>query len=130
MAGADHLVPSDAQLTWATNPPEVDVDSLIGLDLAKLLKGCRADTVLLTVDACRDSLGTPSYGGPTTNFPAHRDRIAVLFGCGPGQTCGSDEQLGSHFSRALAEALHADSSPQTVADVIAHTTRRTTEFAR
>lgn len=130
IGGADHLVPSDAQLTWATTPPQVDVDSLIGLDLAKLLRGSRAGTVLITVDACRDETGTASYGGPATNFPAGQDRIAVLFGCGPGQTCGSDETQGSHFSRALAEALHADSSPRTVAEVIAHTARRTTELAR
>ena len=130
IGGADHLVPADAQLTWATTPPQVDVDSLIGLDLAKLLRGSRAGTVLITVDACRDETGTASYGGPATNFPAGQDRIAVLFGCGAGQTCGSDETQGSHFSRALAEALHADSSPRTVAEVIAHTVRRTTEIAR
>ncbi|MGQ4385313.1 HD domain-containing protein [Streptomyces sp. SAS_270] len=130
VGGADYLVPADAQLTWATTPPQVALDSLIGLDLAELLRGCRAETVLLTVDACRDSADSASYGGPATNFPAWRDRVAVLFGCGPGQTCGSDEALGSHFSRALADALHADTSPRTVADVIAHTIRRTTEFAR
>ncbi|MCX4909834.1 caspase family protein [Streptomyces sp. NBC_00878] len=132
VGNADYLVPADAQLTWATSPPQVAIDSLIGLDLAKLLQGCRADTVLLTVDACRDTAGAdgPSYGGPTTNFPAWRDRVAVLFGCGPGQTCGSDAESGSHFSRALAEALHADTAPRTVADVITHTVRRTTEFAR
>ncbi|MGP4089598.1 HD domain-containing protein [Streptomyces sp. KR55] len=128
--GADFLVPADAQLTWATTPPQVDADSLIGLDLAKLLKGCRAGTVLLTVDACRDAATPSSFGGSSTSFPAGRDRIAVLFGCDQGQTCGSDEKLGSHFSRALAEALHADSSPRTVADIIAHTSRRTAEFAR
>ncbi|MFS8204584.1 caspase family protein [Streptomyces sp. CWNU-52B] len=132
VGGADHLVPADAQLTWATAPPQVALDSLIGLDLAELLQGCRADTVLLTVDACRDTAGAdgPSYGGPATNFPAWRKRVAVLFGCGPGQTCGSDAEHGSHFSRALAEALHADTAPRTVADVITHTVRRTTEFAR
>ncbi|MDQ0778152.1 hypothetical protein QF026_006618 [Streptomyces aurantiacus] len=132
VGGADYLVPADAQLTWATSPPQVALDSLIGLDLAELLQGCRAGTVLLTVDACRDTAGAdgPSYGGPATNFPAWRNRVAVLFGCGPGQTCGSDVEHGSHFSRALAEALHADTAPRTVADVITHTVRRTTEFAR
>ncbi|MCX4761008.1 caspase family protein [Streptomyces sp. NBC_01275] len=130
--GADHLVPPDAQLTWATDPPEVMLDSLIGLDLAELLKGCRAGTVLLTVDACRDEPASEgaSHGGPATNFPAWRERVAVLFGCGPGQTCGSDEENGSHFTRALADALHADTAPRTVADVIRHTVRRTAEFAR
>jgi hypothetical protein len=133
--GADHLVPADAQLTWATTPPQVALDSLIGLDLAELLRGCRAGTVLLTVDACRDNStadGTDgtSNGGAATIFPARRDRVAVLFGCGPGETCGSDEKRGSHFTRALADALHADTAPRTVADVIAHTVRRTAEFAR
>jgi hypothetical protein len=130
VGGADYLVPADAQLTWATTPPQVDIDSLIGLDLARLLRGARAGTVLITVDACRDESGPASFGGPATNFPAGRDRIAVLFGCGPGQTCGSDETRGSHFTRALAEALHADTSPRTAAEVIAHTVRRTTELAR
>ncbi|GGZ34284.1 HD domain-containing protein [Streptomyces poonensis] len=128
--GADHLVPADAQLTWETTPPRVAVDSLIGLDLSRMLRGCQAGTVLLTVDACRDALGGESSGGRATVFPAGRDRVAVLFGCGPGQTCGADEESGSHFSRALAEALHADTSPRTVAEVIAHTVRRTAEFAR
>ncbi|MFI7343661.1 caspase family protein [Streptomyces sp. NPDC050085] len=130
--GADHLVPCDAQLSWVDDPPEVDGDTLIGLDLTSLLKGCQAGTVLLTVDACRDPARpeSGSHGGPATNFPSWRDRVAVLFGCGPGQLCGSDEHEGSHFTRALAEALHADTSPRTVADVIAYTTARTTELAR
>ncbi|MER5375097.1 caspase family protein [Streptomyces sp. NPDC002553] len=130
--GADHLVPADVQLTWATDPPQVAPDTLVALDLAELLRGCRAGTVLLTVDACRDTAGsdTPSQGGAATTFPALRDQVAVVFGCGPGQTCGSDEERGSHFTRALADALHSDTGPRTVADVIAHTTRRTAEFAR
>ncbi|MER6119290.1 caspase family protein [Streptomyces sp. NPDC001743] len=130
--GSDYLVPSEAQLNWSTDPPHVDADSLIGLDLTTLLKGCKAGTVLLTVDACRDAQteATGSSGGPATNFPSWRDRVAVVFGCAAGQTCGSDDHAGSHFTRALAEALASDSSPRTVADVISHTVRRTAEFAR
>ncbi|HEY9327976.1 MAG TPA: caspase family protein [Streptomyces sp.] len=130
--GSDYLVPSEAQLNWSTDPPHVDTDSLIGLDLTTLLKGCRAGTVLITVDACRDAFpgAEASFGGPATNFPSWRDRVAVVFGCAVGQTCGSDDQEGSHFTRALAEALAADSSPRTVGDVISHTARRTAEFAR
>lgn len=130
--GSDYLVPSEAQLNWSTDPPHVDTDSLIGLDLTTLLKGCKAGTVLLTVDACRDALPAAegSFGGPATNFPSWRDRVAVVFGCAAGQTCGSDDREGSHFTRALAEALAADSSPRTVGDVIAHAVRRTAEFAR
>ncbi|APY88992.1 HD domain-containing protein [Streptomyces alfalfae] len=132
VGGADHLVPADAQLSWATDPPEVALDSLIDLDLASLLQGCRAGTVLLTVDACRDPADPDggSHGGRATSFPAGHDRVAVLFGCGPGQTCGSDDEAGSHFTRALAEALDADTSPRTVAEVIEYTTARTTELAR
>ncbi|MFE7465077.1 caspase family protein [Streptomyces sp. NPDC057499] len=130
--GSDYLVPSEAQLNWSTDPPHVDAGSLIKLDLTTLLKGCRAGTVLLTVDACRDAFpdAEASFGGPATNFPSWRDRVAVLFGCEAGQTCGSDDHEGSHFTRALAEALASDSSPRTVGDVISHTTRRTAEFAR
>lgn len=130
--GSDYLVPSEAQLNWSTDPPHVDTAGLIGLDLTTLLKGCRAGTVLLTVDACRDAHpdADVSFGGPATNFPSWRDRVAVLFGCAAGQTCGSDDQEGSHFTRALSEALASDSSPRTVGEVIAHTVRRTAEFAR
>lgn len=131
--GADYLVPSEAQLNWSTDPPHVDADSLIGLDLTTLLKGCKAGTVLLTIDACRDAQqpdGVGSFGGPATNFPSWRDRVAVVFGCAAGQTCGSDELQGSHFTRALADALASDTSPRTVSDVISHTVRRTAEFAR
>ncbi|OKJ71063.1 wHTH domain-containing protein [Streptomyces sp. CB02460] len=132
MDGSDYLVPSEAQLNWSTDPPHVDIAGLIGLDLTTLLKGCRAGTVLLTVDACRDVQpdAEASFGGPATNFPSWRDRVAVLFGCAAGQTCGADDHEGSHFTRALSEALSSDSSPRTVGDVIAHTVRRTTEFAR
>ncbi|MGW1845181.1 HD domain-containing protein [Streptomyces sp. NPDC001966] len=131
--GADYLVPSEAQLNWSTDPPHVDAAGLIGLDLTTLLKGCKAGTVLLTVDACRDAQqpdGEGSFGGPATNFPAWRDRVAVVFGCAAGQTCGSDDSLGSHFTRALADALASDTSPRTVSEVISHTVRRTAEFAR
>ncbi|MGW2227511.1 wHTH domain-containing protein [Streptomyces formicae] len=130
--GADHLVPADAQLSWATEPPEVALDSLIGLDLTSLLRGSRADTVLLTVDACRDPRDEDgrSQGGRATTFPAGHDRVAVLFGCGQGESCGSDGERGSHFTRALAEALAADTAPRTVGDVIAYATARTTELAR
>ncbi|MFE4684466.1 caspase family protein [Streptomyces sp. NPDC056721] len=130
--GADLLVPCDAQLSWVDDPPEVDPDTLIGLDLTTLLKGCQAGTVLLTIDACRDPARPESgaSGGPATNFPAWRERVAVLFGCGPGQLCGTDDREGSHFTRALAQALHADTSPRTVADVITYTAARTTELAR
>ncbi|WP_185992967.1 caspase family protein [Streptomyces sp. 130] len=130
--GSDYLVPSEAQLNWSTDPPHVDTAGLIGLDLTTLLRGCRAGTVLLTVDACRDVQpdAEVSFGGPATNFPSWRDRVAVLFGCAAGQTCGSDDHEGSHFTRALAEALASDSSPRTVGEVITHTVRRTTEFAR
>lgn len=131
--GTDYLVPSEAQLNWSTDPPHVDADSLIGLDLTTLLKGCRAGTVLLSIDACRDAQqpdGEGSFGGPATNFPSWRDRVAVVFGCAAGQTCGSDEILGSHFTRALADALASDTSPRTVGDVISHSVRRTAEFAR
>ncbi|MCX5113994.1 caspase family protein [Streptomyces sp. NBC_00378] len=131
--GADYLVPSEAQLNWSTDPPHVDADSLIGLDLTTLLKGCKAGTVLLSIDACRDAQqpdGVGSFGGPATNFPSWRDRVAVVFGCAAGQTCGSDELQGSHFTRALADALASDTSPRTVSDVISHTVRRTAEFAR
>ncbi|MGW7596134.1 caspase family protein, partial [Streptomyces rubiginosohelvolus] len=108
--GSDYLVPSEAQLNWSTDPPHVDVAGLIGLDLTTLLRGCRAGTVLLTVDACRDVQpdAEASFGGPATNFPSWRDRVAVLFGCAAGQTCGSDDHEGSHFTRALAEALASD----------------------
>lgn len=130
--GSDYLVPSEAQLNWSTHPPHVDAASLIGLDLTTLLKGCKAGTVLLTVDACRDALlgAEVSFGGPATNFPSWRERVAVVFGCAAGQTCGSDDREGSHFTRALAEALASDSSPRTAGDVISHTVRRTAEFAR
>ncbi|MFF3176998.1 caspase family protein [Streptomyces sp. NPDC057900] len=130
--GSDYLVPADAELDWSTEPHRVNVDNLIGLDLTTLLKGCKAGTVLLTVDACRDtdSEAAPCLGGPAANFPSWRDRVAVVFGCAAGQTCGSDEHEGSHFTRALAEALAQKSSPRTVGDVISYSTRRTAELAR
>ncbi|SEK35388.1 HD domain-containing protein [Streptacidiphilus jiangxiensis] len=132
LEGTDYLVPADAQLKWDTSPPRIDPDSLLGLDLDSLLAGCRAETVLFTVDACRVDAadgGQPGWGRAPV-FPAYPTRVAVLFGCGPDEECGSDEEQGSHFSRALAEALQADSPPRTLAEVLDSTKRRTVELAR
>jgi Caspase domain len=122
--GTTYLVPADATPDWSTEPPTVDVATLLALDMKDLLAGSTAGTVLLTIDACRDG-GT---GAP--EFLQLSERVCVVFGCGPGQTCGSDETEGSHFSRALANALDPETPPRTLGDVVTHTVRRTVEHAR
>ncbi|GGM93112.1 HD domain-containing protein [Streptomyces fuscichromogenes] len=130
--GTDYLVPADVANTWRSGAPTIDTDTLLRLDIAELLRGSTAEAVLFTIDACRDALhdGLGYGGGAATNFPAGNEKIAVIFGCGIGETCGSSRENGSYFTGALTEALSPRTQPRDVKEVITFLTRKTRNLAR
>ncbi|MEU6867395.1 caspase family protein [Streptomyces sp. NPDC046876] len=142
IADVDYLVPHDAVAPVgvgaggdgdgdAWGRPHV-VESLVPADISRYLDGCRADTVLWTVDACRSPmsgdaaaawLGSRIVAGPPTG------RFALMTGCAAGQLSGHTED-GSFFSLGLAEALRPLTSARTVAEVFATAAAWTAKAAR
>ncbi|MCP2336786.1 HD domain-containing protein [Actinomadura rupiterrae] len=118
--GADYLVPSDAQLS---GPDELDIRTLLPLDLSEFLDQCPARTVLVVTDACREG-PTRGFGAVTyPNASASLD-VGFFFGCAEGQVCGSDEH-GSFFTRALADALAPHTPTRTVERLVREATGAT-----
>lgn len=133
---ADYLVPHDALVPadedgsggdW--QQPHV-VESLVPADISRYLGGCRAGTVLWTVDACRSPMsadagawfGSRILTGPPTG------RFALLTGCAAGQVSGHTAD-GSFFTRGLAEALRPLTAARTVEEVFATAAASTAKFA-
>ncbi|MGV9342342.1 HD domain-containing protein [Streptomyces sp. NPDC003688] len=129
--GRDYLVPGDALApapgtAWTAGQR----GSLLELDITGFLRGCRAPSVVLTVDACRDAQDSgdgDAFGAATLHAPS--ERLALFVGCGRGQRChyGPD---GSHFSQALAEALDPLTPERTLEAVVHKAKARTEELAR
>ncbi|MER7763154.1 caspase family protein [Streptomyces sp. NPDC097619] len=130
LGDVDHLVPADALAPadgeWTTAHRE----SLLPADIGTHLADCRAGTVLWIIDACRDALPgeEAAFGSRIAHGPPHGG-FAVLTACGIGQTAGSTAE-GSHFTRALAEALSPLSPPRTVEEVFDATGRPTARLSR
>ncbi|BDH06718.1 HD domain-containing protein [Streptomyces seoulensis] len=128
--GQDYLVPASA---LAPEPggrwTEGQSESLLRLDVSRYLSGCRAESVVFVVDACRD--GQPEedgsgFGAATVHAPSRR--LALLVGCGKGQRCHYGPE-GSHFTRALAEALNPLTPERTVEAVFHRAQDRTAALA-
>ncbi|MFH9611324.1 caspase family protein [Streptomyces sp. NPDC017448] len=116
--GKDHFVPANAQ-GWGDGG--VDVDSLIDLDrdFFGMLRttGCPAALVLACFDACRDGSAEQAIRPYHYRAP-EPTQLVVANSCAPGETSGYEED-GSHFTKALAHALHPDSSHRTLQQVSA-----------
>ncbi|XKK39780.1 caspase family protein [Nocardiopsis sp. ARC36] len=130
----DYLLPSDARVPGDDAPaswrrPHIR-ESLLDIDISGYLEGCRAGTVLWTVDACRaseDSTGEPAFGNHMSK--GHQGGgFAVITGCGPGQRCGYTDE-GSHFTSALAKAFGPLTTATTVEEVYDLARRHTTQLA-
>ncbi|MEV7199587.1 wHTH domain-containing protein [Streptomyces griseoluteus] len=128
--GRDYLVPASARAPepggqWTDGQRE----SLLPLDVSRYLTGCRAESVVLVVDACRgdqpeeDAAG---FGAATVHAPSRR--LALLVGCAKGQRCHYGSE-GSHFTSALAEALNPLTPERTVEAVFHRAQARTTALA-
>lgn len=128
--GRDYLVPASARAPepdgqWTDGQRE----SLLRLDVSRYLTGCRAESVVFVVDACRD--GQPEedgegFGAATVHAPSRR--LALLVGCAKGQRCHYGP-AGSHFTRALAEALDPLTPERTVEAVFHRARARATALA-
>ncbi|MFD8261951.1 caspase family protein [Streptomyces griseoluteus] len=128
--GRDYLVPASALAPepggrWTDGQRE----SLLRLDVSRYLTECRAESVVYAVDACRD--GQPEedgsgFGAATVYAPSRR--LALLVGCAKGQRCHYGPE-GSHFTRALAEALDPLTPERTVEAVFHRARARTTALA-
>ncbi len=128
--GADYLVPGDAVapgpgLAWSPG----QIESLLSLDMTRYLRGCRAPSVIYVVDACRDSGpddDSAGFGAATVHAPS--TRLALLVGCDRGQRCHFDD-TGSHFTRALSEALGPYAPQRTLDAVFRQAKQRTADYA-
>lgn len=131
VGGADYLVPGNAlapdkEQTWS----KAHLDSLLPVDIAPYLAGCRAPSVVYVVDACRDSGpedASAGFGAATVHAPSNR--LALLVGCGRGQRCHYDD-AGSYFTRALAEALDPYAPKRSLEEVFRQAKHRTTAYAQ
>ncbi|MFF7341304.1 caspase family protein [Streptomyces sp. NPDC008163] len=116
--GKDHVVPSNAR---ALPDGGVDPDSLIDLDrdFFKQLEsiGRPAALVFACFDACRDGAGTDALR-PFHYRAPEPTQLVVANSCSPGETSGYDDD-GSHFTKALAHALHPDSPHRTLNELSA-----------
>ncbi|WP_326667716.1 caspase family protein [Streptomyces sp. NBC_01257] len=121
LGGKDHLVPSNAKALADGSP---DTDSLIDLDrdFFGMLgpTACPAALVIACFDACRDGSGTSGIRPYHYRAP-HPTQLVVGNSCAPGETSGYDAD-GSHFTKALAYALHPDSPHRTLRQVSASVT--------
>ncbi|MFJ8729226.1 caspase family protein [Streptomyces bauhiniae] len=128
--GRDYLVPAGARAPepgghWTDGQRE----SLLRLDVSRYLTGCRAESVVFVVDACRDDQPEEDgagFGAATVHAPSRR--LALLVGCAKGQRCHYGPE-GSHFTRALAEALDPLTPERTVEAVFHRAQARTTALA-
>lgn len=131
VGGTDYLVPGDALapergLDWS----KAQLDSLLPVDMTSYLAGCRAESVVYVVDACRDSGpddATAGFGAATVHAPSKR--LALLVGCGRGQRCHYDDN-GSFFTRALAEALDRYAPKRSLEEVFGQAKYQTSAYAQ
>lgn len=123
----DYLVPGDVRsLADALEDPQF----LVSVDLSRYLKACRARAVVLAVDACRDNMeqgkgvrlrAADDFGYGAID-PAHKTRIATIYGCDREQFCYfSGELKMSLFTRALCTVLSPEHKAQKLSEVIAST---------
>ncbi|NEC85844.1 caspase family protein [Streptomyces sp. SID12501] len=131
VGGTDYLVPGNALApTRGQQWSKAQLDSLLPVDMTSYLAGCRAESVVYVVDACRDSApddDSAGFGATTVRAPSKR--LALLVGCDHGERCHYDA-TGSRFTRALAEALDPYAPQRTLAAVFRQAKERTTDYAR
>ncbi|GAA3896489.1 hypothetical protein GCM10023084_56410 [Streptomyces lacrimifluminis] len=127
----DYLVPGDALAPEQGQPwSKAQTDSLLPVDVTSYLAGCRAESVVYVVDACRNSGPddvSAGFGAPTVHAPSKR--LALLVGCGRGQRCHYDDS-GSYFTRALAEVLDPYAPKQSLEKVFREAKHNTTAYAQ
>ncbi|WP_369168633.1 caspase family protein [Streptomyces sp. R28] len=131
--GRDHLLPRDAQ------PGDALPDgghallsrTLIPADPDGLLTGLRSEcTVVVYLDICRTSAGTPSEAEQErTTLLSRHENVYWLHSCAQGERSYADPEKGSWFGRALAEALGPTSPPTTFPEVVRYVRGRVIRMA-
>jgi len=122
--GKDYLIPCDADLSF----PEEFADYLLPVDyIAQAAQGCRAQTLLFLVDACREgikldakSVGLTPWGEADHKVSDNRSLVTVL-ACGRGQVAHiQHEDTGGYslFTEALCTVLAASHPATRLGDVL------------
>ena len=126
---------------------EYTTDLLSDSWVSEYARGCRAKSVLVLVDTCREGvrytlaqtkstsvLQTESdaplknqYTGDATDGPT----IAFVYSCGPDEQSGRDLRGTdcSAFTRAFAEAIELENGPAALGDVSAESKRRLSNYS-
>ena len=126
--GKDYFVPSDAD-DLADNPAIIP-DLLVEVSFKNLVKHCKASTVILIVDACREGVEiTPpdktkslnlSQWGDKARADSENKQNVFIFSCSSGQL--SQFETGdaglSIFTRALVNILTPDYPAQTLGEIL------------
>jgi hypothetical protein len=138
------LLPQDFTPTHRGNGDDLVTDSWI----SKYARGCKADSVVVLIDACRegahyalapnksavdadldgDAPLRDQYSGDATEGPT----VAFLYGCAADEQSGRDTQGEDYsaFARAFAEAIELEKGPAELEAVAAEARRRLTGFSR
>ncbi len=121
LEGKDYVLPANAK---ALSDGSMDVGSLIDLDrdFFQVLdtSGCPAALVLACFDACRDGSGANAIRPYHYRAP-EPTQLVVANSCSAGETSGYDAD-GSHFTKALAHALHPEAPHRTLRELSASVT--------
>ncbi|GHH85126.1 HD domain-containing protein [Streptomyces capitiformicae] len=121
--GNDFLLAADAQPgdPRSDGIPTLMQSSLLGADpvglqLEALRKGV---TAVICLDACREAELPQDDDSSGVRVPAQD--VVWLYSCGAGQRSYADQEHGSWFARALAQALAPDTPPTTFGEIMRHT---------
>ncbi|MFD5099460.1 wHTH domain-containing protein [Streptomyces albidochromogenes] len=127
LRGRDFLVPADARpgAQLADGSRALLQGTLVAADPGELLTGLRAGvTTVVCLDMCRVRGPAPEEIAQTLLVEGDTRDVAWLHSSSVGEPSYADPAEGSHFGRALAEALSPATAPTTFGEVIAHTRRR------
>jgi uncharacterized caspase-like protein len=123
--GCDYLMPTDGF-------PEDIANSNISVNfIIQRLRRCRADNIILILDACRDEGKSVEGIGRQTAEQARQLGVISMFSCSPNEISYEIEDLqqGS-FTRALLEGLGTQGQCATVERLNQYLIQRVTELNR
>jgi hypothetical protein len=131
--GRDYLVPADAQ------PGDLRPDgsrglltgTLLGADPRDLLDGLKPGvTAAICLDMCRTASPRNPAETEQTLLVNGGEDVFWLHSCASGQQSFADPHEGSHFGRALAEALSPTSPPTTFGEIVEYTRKTARRLAK
>jgi hypothetical protein len=123
--GHDYIVPGDVpSLESAIDYPE---DYLVSTDISRYLGRCKAETIVLALDACREGIASgkkalvglrvSKFGDGEISLQ-QRQRVVTIYGCSRTEYCYYSVELGmSLFTSALCTVLDPKHEARTVDEV-------------